>query len=320
MWNSGKGGEQVTHLFLVERFTVGRPALIGHNAAFTLCDRRRLGWRLLRWTVLCRWRGVPTAMDHLRPYRVRASGRASGPVEAWSGYPLQFAGQRRFGWQDEMVTDLRDALAGLAVSPSDVLSGMYLSTDESRCDVENRLFTNPGASVFPKAVRSIRFERGLGPPPDPPAPVACVGGHLHYYRYCLGGMWQCWEPAVPLARWHRVTRPVAGDGSCRPVWLAMKLAAAAGQVEVLGSAPDDAMPFGVQIIVHATSLGPRRVVAVSESLVDGIIAAFHAGASAAARRQPRLRWRRACPALVRPRSRRSRPCARQDRSLPPPRS
>jgi hypothetical protein len=64
------------------------------------------------------------------------------------------------------------------------------------------------------------------------------------------------------------------------VWLAMKLAAAAGQVEVLGLAPDDAMPFGVQIIVHATARGPRRAVAISESLVDGIIAAFHGGASA----------------------------------------
>jgi hypothetical protein len=221
-----------------------------------------------------------TTTDHLRPYRVRALGHASGPVEAWSGYPLQFAGQRRFGWQDEMAADLRDALAGLAVAPGEVLSGMYLSTDESRCDVENRLFTNPGTAVFPKIVRSIRFERGLGPPPDPPAPVACVDGHLYYYRYCLGGTWQWWEPAVPLARWQRVTRRVADDGSCRPVWLAMKLAAAAGQVEVLGLAPDDAMPFGVQIIVHATARGPRRAVAISESLVDGIIAAFHAGASA----------------------------------------
>jgi hypothetical protein len=181
------------------------------------------------------------AMDHLRPYRVRVSGHASGPVEAWSGYPLQFAGQRRFGWQDEMTADLRDALAGLAVSPSDVLSGTYLSTDESRCDVENRLFTNPGTLVFPKAVRSIRFERGLGPPPEPPTPVSRVDGQLHYYRYCLGGMWQWWEPAVLLARWHRVTRRVADDGNCLPVWLAMKQAAAAGQVEVLGPAPDDAV-------------------------------------------------------------------------------
>ena len=61
---------------------------------------------------------------------------------------------------------------------------------------------------------------------------------------------------------------------------AVEKAAAARQVEVLGLAPDDAMPFGVQIIVHATARGPRRAVAISESLVDGIIAAFHAGASA----------------------------------------
>ena len=221
------------------------------------------------------------ATDHLRQHHVRASGHASGPVEAWSGYPLQFAGQRRFGWQDEMTADLRDALAGLAVSPGDVLSGTYLSTDEPRCDVENRLFTNPGTVVFPKAVRSIRFERGLGPPPEPPVPVSRVDGQLHYYRYCLGGMWQWWEPVVLLARWHRVTRRVADDGSCRPVWLAMKQAAAAGQVEVLGPAPDDAAPFGLRITVHPTKRGPRRAVAISESLVDGIIAAFHAGASTA---------------------------------------
>jgi len=239
------------------------------------------------------------AMEYLRPYHVRASGHASGPVEAWSGYPLQFAGQRRFGWQDEMAADLRDALAGLTVSPGDVLSGTYLSTDEPRCDVENRLFTNPGTAVFPKAVPSIRFERGLGPPPEPPTPVSRVDGQLHYYRYCLcpdqsdtphgpefgithlSGMWQWWEPAVLLARWHRVTRNVADDGSCRPVWLAMKQAAAAGRVEVFGPAPDHAAPFGLRITVHPTARGPRRAVAISESLVDGIIAAFHAGAGAA---------------------------------------
>jgi hypothetical protein len=221
------------------------------------------------------------AADHLRSHHVRASGHASGPVEAWSGYPMQFAGQRRFGWQDEMAAELRDALAGLAVSPDDVLSGTYLSTDMSRCDVENRLFTNPGTVVFPEAVRSIRFERGLGPPPESLTPVSRVDGQLHYYRYCLGGMWQWWEPAALLARWHRVTRRVADDGSCRPVWLAMKQAAAAGQVEVLGPAPDDGAPFGLRITVHPTTRGPRRAVAISESLVDGIIAAFHAGADAA---------------------------------------
>ena len=44
--------------------------------------------------------------------------------------------------------------------------------------------------------------------------------------------------------------------------------------------PDDAARFGVQIVVHATSRGPRRAAAISESLLDGTIAAFHAGAGA----------------------------------------
>ena len=87
------------------------------------------------------------------------------------------------------MAGLQAALAGLVVSPGDVLSGTYLSTDASRCDVENRLFTNPGTSAFPSTVRSIRFERGLGPPRK--ARVGGrVGGQLHYYRYCLGRTWQ----------------------------------------------------------------------------------------------------------------------------------
>jgi hypothetical protein len=40
------------------------------------------------------------------------------------------------------------------------------------------------------------------------------------------------------------------------------------------------MPFGVRLIVHSTSRGPRQAVAISESLIDGTIAAFHAGVSA----------------------------------------
>jgi hypothetical protein len=86
-------------------------------------------------------------MDHPPPYRVRVAGGSSGPVEVWSGYPLQFAGQRRFSWQDQMAADLRTALADLAAGPGDVLSGTYLSTDKSPCDVENRLFTNCPAAM-----------------------------------------------------------------------------------------------------------------------------------------------------------------------------
>jgi hypothetical protein len=126
-----------------------------------------------------------------------------GAVEAWSGYPLQFGGQRRFGWQDAMAAELRQALGRLPAAPGAVLAGRYLSTDQSPCDVENRLFTNLGASSFPKGLAAIRFERGTGPLPVPPVSVTSVAGPLYYYCYRLGGTWQSWEPAQPLARWNR---------------------------------------------------------------------------------------------------------------------
>lgn len=35
--------------------------------------------------------------------------------------------------------------------------------------------------------------------------------------------------------------------------------------------------FGVRIVIHPTSRGPRQAAVVSETMVDGIVAAFHAG-------------------------------------------
>lgn len=234
------------------------------------------------------------AGDLLRPYYVTGpDGRDQ--VEAWSGYPLQFSGQRRFAWQQKMAADLRKALARLPALPRAVLAGRYMSTDQSPCDAENRLFTNLGAAAFPAGLVGIRFERGTGMPPPAPVPIARVAGHLYYYRYQLGGAWESWASAGVLAQWRRVPRMVAGDSSCWPVWLAMKLAAAAGQVEVLAPGFPGTAPFGVRAVVHATAHGPRRAASISETLIDGIIAAFHAGlgkgpsaAAAAAILAPRL--------------------------------
>ena len=57
----------------------------------------------------------------------------------------------------------------------------------------------------------------------------------------------------------------------------MKLAAAAGQVEVLAPGFPGTAPFGVRAVVHATARGPRRAASISETVIDGIIAAFHVG-------------------------------------------
>ena len=126
-------------------------------------------WRLFAavrgW---CDAGGASWQADGERPYCV-AGPNDSGKVEAWSGYPLQFGGQLRFEWQNAMAAELRQAIGALSPAPAAVLAGRYLSTDRSRCDVENRLFTNVGASTFPRGLAAIRFERGTGPLPPPPA-------------------------------------------------------------------------------------------------------------------------------------------------------
>ena len=78
-----------------------------------------------------------------------------------------------------------------------------------------------------------------------------------------------------IARWERVPRPLAGDGSCRPIWLALRRAAAKGRIEVLGSSPNADIPLGIRLTVHATKMGPRSAPVISETFVDGVIAAFH---------------------------------------------
>ncbi|HET9895667.1 MAG TPA: hypothetical protein VFQ44_12130 [Streptosporangiaceae bacterium] len=208
-------------------------------------------------------------------YRITEPTSDCMQVQAWSSYPLQFGGQRKYPWQDQMAVELRSALVRLTVSGTSVIAGDYLSTDPARCDVENQLFTNLGTSCFPAAVQSIRFERGTGPPPPVPAPITAVGRHLYYYRYHSRADWQWWQPDTILARWHRITRSLPDDGSARPVWLAMKLAIATGEIDPVGPALPAGTPFGIRITVHAAPRGPHRVATISESVIDGTIAAFH---------------------------------------------
>jgi hypothetical protein len=173
------------------------------------------------------------------PYLVSSAFDDCSSVHGWSGYPLQFEGQRRFSWQDDLAAELKTALSSLIVRPGECLAGTYMTNDPAKCDVENRLFTNPGASSFPKGIMSTRFERGFGELPDPPATIAPFAGHIHHYRYRAGGDFEWWEPDRPIARWERVLRPLPGDGSCRPTWLALRQAAADGSIEIHGTPVDD---------------------------------------------------------------------------------
>jgi hypothetical protein len=215
-------------------------------------------------------------VSELPHYVIRAD---RGRVDVWTCYQIQFDGMRRFGWQDTLVREMKTALAGLVLADGEALTGTYSSSVAARCDVENRLFTNPGA-IFPVATTAIRWERGGTPPPTPER-LASVDGHVHHYRYEPTRAWRLWLPATPLARWTRVPRRLAHDGSARPMWLAVREALLRGAVEVLHPPIEEGTRFGVRIEVHAPARGPRSAPAISEALIDGALCALHAGAPAA---------------------------------------
>ncbi len=207
----------------------------------------------------------------MKPFAIRSTERL---VEIWSGYRIQFGGMERHPWQLAAKAELKAALAKLSIAPESAFCGYYDSTDPKPSDTENSLFTNL-LEAMPGNVRFLRFEQGPSRPPAPPMPVEVVDGHLHYYRYQVGGHWATWEADRVLARWSRLPRRVAGDGSARPAWFALREGAARDRVEVTGERLDQNATFGLSVTIHATRNGPRNAITNSESTIDGAIAAFH---------------------------------------------
>lgn len=207
----------------------------------------------------------------MNPFVVRAT---STKVEFWSGYRIQFGGMERHAWQAVLKAELKQALSGLAMQAGAALAGYYASTDPRIADAENTLYTNMLESM-PRGVTSLRFERGTAVPPAPPVPVDLIGGHLHYYRYQVGGQWISWEPDETLARWNRLPRRLSDDGSARPAWFALRNANADNLISTSGDGLNPHAGFGLRLTVHATSRGPHNAISYSERLIDGTIAAFH---------------------------------------------
>ena len=127
-----------------------------------------------------------------------------------------------------------------------------------------------------RALTALRFERGTGLPPPPPIPIDLISGHLHYYRYQVGGPWTTWKPDQTIARWAHVPRRLPGDDTARPVWFALRQANADGLVSTSSDgALERGMNFGVRITVHTTKSRSHKAISNSEFVIDGTIAAFH---------------------------------------------
>lgn len=209
----------------------------------------------------------------MKPYYVRSDPTT---VEIWAGKRIQHGDEARSEWQRALKNEIRQASSSWEVPAGATLAGHYNTTSPVITDVENSLFTNVGETL-PRSFNSLRFERGVGAIALPPVPVDLVSGHLHYYRYCIGGDWTTWVPDRTVARWTRVPRRLSeGSDTARPVWFALRLA----NVEMAGAVEADGIlepgeKFGIRVIVHATKTRSHVAIANSEFVIDGSIAAFH---------------------------------------------
>jgi hypothetical protein len=210
-------------------------------------------------------------MLFMNPYAIRA---ADTTVEVWSGYRVQYKDQERHTWQKVLKAELKQVFRNLAIPTGVPFAAYYDTTNPTISDTENSLFTNMHESM-PTTITWLSFEHGTATPPAPLVPIDLIGGHLHYYRYRVGGRWTTWEPDQTLARWDRIPRRLAQDDSARPAWYALRDANADGLISLSKHNLDPSANFGLRLTVHATKRGPRNAISYSEQLFDGTIAAFH---------------------------------------------
>ena len=89
------------------------------------------------------------------------------------------------------------------------------------------------------------------------------------------------RPGAPASSWR------APASSARPV---SSIWSASAACFIVGQAG-----FGSRITVHATPRGPRHATAISEPVIDGTVAAFHAGASPLTAAEAAAALHPACP-------------------------
>lgn len=207
----------------------------------------------------------------MQPFVIRATDTT---VEVWCGFRIQFDRPGLAAYHALVKAELKTALLRLAIPVGAPFAGYYDTTDPAIVDTENSLFTNL-PETMPRGVTSLGFERGVAAPPASPIPIDLIRGHLHYYRFQVGGHWTAWEPDRTLARWDRCPRRLSFNGSARPVWFALRDAHARGLIAISEEGLKPGMNFGLRLTVHATSAGPFNAMSCREELVDGTIAAFH---------------------------------------------
>ncbi len=120
-------------------------------------------------------------------------------MEAWSSERLKFDNLN--SQQLAYRSSLRATLQKMPIRSRTIVHGVYQSADKSKCDAENILFFNVGATAFGiSAQHGLSFERIFTKPRIPDKIGTCNDGH--FVRY---------EIRDPAAKWCGWSKPKTGD-------------------------------------------------------------------------------------------------------------
>jgi hypothetical protein len=177
-------------------------------------------------------------------------------VRAWSTSALPFEPRGRLL---DFRSEIRTELAAITGGPEDLFTGMYVSSERRRSDLENDLTYNVGLGAF-RGVRcaSIRLTRVFARP-SPHEP-----DWMHYYRWSVA--------ATPTPAPWKFIEQVAGVRAQLPggaprtetTWLAMR----SGHFELTAKPASRDEPLHLAISVGLDA----NPIVVLKPLVDGVVA------------------------------------------------
>lgn len=192
-------------------------------------------------------------------FDVRAGGAV---VEGWSSRRLPFEPK---GWLLDYRTALRRAIGALD-HPCPELYCAYTSVGAGRCDVENVLLYNLGASAFAGLeVTEVVVER-LFHRPEPPHHLTFSPDHHHLYRCGPSATSPGWPS---IATWPPTT--VAPPFRIERIWSALRTST----VPMVVTDPATAHLSLRLDLEHPSTARPPAILSAMKVLIDGAIASLH---------------------------------------------
>ncbi len=191
--------------------------------------------------------------------------QAKNLVEIWSIERIPFEPK---GWLLELRENMKKSISQIISKKQYILHASYHSIIRERCDLENILFYNIGASCFSEIVREgIRFERLFANAPA----FEGTEEFPHYLKYQLQkkqGGFLYWKRGVPSYHFQSITIP-----KLKPeiIWHAM-LTQSEMKVDKSLKKRDK---FGLSITLAIPNRMNTNAVSVVKPLFDGVIASFH---------------------------------------------